>query len=242
MARALGGRGALAVLLVGSFVRGDATRDSDVDLIVVGRGPEYRLERHHGYLFSISWRTLRRLQQVFDDPAEAAGAILGWQQAVILHDPSGGARSLRAEARRWTWARVDRKADAWVADQVTGYAEDVQKLVGALRLRRPLVASAYRLVLAARLTEVLAVHRRVLYDGDNDAFQKVGAAMGTRWRRAQSLALGATGGTYAQSCRAACELYAIAASETRHLLNDRQNMVVAHACRIAGFPLPVLSG
>lgn len=238
VARTLAGRGALAVVMMGSHVRGDATGESDVDLIVVGRGPWYRLERHHGHLVSISWRTLRQLRQVFDEPGEAAGAILGWRQAVVLHDPQGLARSLREEARRWTWARVDRKCDAWVADQITGYAEDVQRIIGALRRRRPLVVAAYRLVLAVRLTEVLAVHRRTLYDGEADGFTKVGAVMGARWRRAQALALGVTRGAFAPSCRAACELYGIAAAETRHLLDDRQRVVVTHACRIAGFPLP----
>lgn len=45
VARQLARQGAKAVVLVGSFVRGDSHRESDVDLIVIGRGSYYRLER-----------------------------------------------------------------------------------------------------------------------------------------------------------------------------------------------------
>lgn len=219
-------------------MRGDFYKESDVDLIVLGRGPEYRLERHGGHLFSISWRTLSQLRGVFDDPAEAAGAILGWRGAVILLDPKRIARSWRTEAQRWTWDRVVRKCDRWVAEQITGYAEDVQKLWGAMRQRRNTVAAAYRGILATRLSEIMAVHRRILYDGDYELFAKVSKAMGPSWRRAQTTAFGTRPGTFRQSCQAAMKLYAIAAAEVRDLLDDRQYAVVAHACQVAGHPLP----
>lgn len=237
VARGLADKRAQAVLLVGSFQRGDAHVESDVDLIVIGRGPGYRLERHAQYLFSISWRTLMQMRRVLDTPAEAAGAVLGWRQALVLHDPHGVGRSMRAEAKAWTWARVQKKCDSWVAEQITGYAEDIQKLLGSLQLKRPLVAAAYRCVLAFYLNEIMAVHHRILYDGDHDLFEKVGEAMGARWRVLQATASGVTSGTLEQSAHAAMEMYSLAASRVRHLLDERQSAIAAHACEVAGFPL-----
>lgn len=241
VARALAKQGAKAVVLVGSYVRGDPHRESDIDLIVIGRGPYYRLERNAEYLLSISWRTVTQLRQVMSTPADAVGTVLGWRRAVILHDPTGVAKTLRLKASRWTWERVSRKCNPWVTEQITGYAEDVQKLIGGMRQKRPLVAAAYRCVLGTRLTEIMAVHHRLLYDGDHELFEKVGAVMGERWRRVQAVALGIEGATFEQSCQAAMELYAIAASEIPHLLDDRQYAVVAHACEAAGYRLPPAS-
>lgn len=237
VASRLAKEGALAVLLVGSFLRGDAHKESDVDLIVIGGGPSYRLERQAQYLFSISWRTQEQFRSVLDDPAEAVGAVLGWRRALILLDSNAVGRSLQEQAIDWNWSRVEGKCDAWVSEKVTGYAEDVQKLLGGLWLGRPLVAAAYRWILAFHLTEVMAVHHRILYEGDHDLFERVGATMRHRWQSIQQIASGVSDATFEQSCLAAMEMYSIAGSEVRHLLDERQTAVVAHACQVAGFPL-----
>lgn len=236
LARTLAEAGAEAVVLVGSFLRGDAHRESDIDLIVLGRGPEYWLERHDRFLVSNSWRTPAQIRQAFREPSELS-AVPGWQKALIMHDPKGIAARLQREARSWAWERISKRCDEWVAEQVTGYAEDVQKLVGSLERGQKRIAAAYRSVLATRLTSILAVHHRILYDGDNELFTKVAARLGEHWHRVQGVALQEGGESFQESWTAALELYTLAANEVRHLLDERQYAVVAHACDVAGHPL-----
>jgi len=155
----------------------------------------------------------------------------------VLYDPRRQAAALKREALAWTWDAVGSRADAWVAEQITDYAEEVLKLAGYLRAGRYSAAAAQRSVLALRLPRVLAVHRRTLYDGDSQLYEAICAGMGELWRRAHRRALGVQAESLEQTCGAALELYALAAEETKHLLDDRQFAVVRGASTAAGFPI-----
>ena len=144
---------------------------------------------------------------------------------------------MKREALAWTWDAVGPRADAWVAEQMTGYAEEVLRLVGSLRAGRYSAAAVQRSVLALRLPRVLAVHRRTLYDGDSQLYEAICAGMGEPWRRAHRRALGVQADTFEQTCGAALELYALAVEETKQLFDERQFAVVRGACTAAGFPI-----
>src|SRR5512136_787600 len=79
--------GAEAVVLFGSRVRGDAYRESDIDIHAIGRGPYYRLERNQGFLVSISWMPPAQHHEAFKNPSEAGGMIPAWRNAAIIYDP-----------------------------------------------------------------------------------------------------------------------------------------------------------
>ena len=225
-----------AVALVGSRVRGDAHEHSDLDLIALGRGPVRRLEVHEPFVVSVQWRTPAQVHEAFSDLADLS-AIPGWRRAVILHDPKRQAAALKREALAWNWDALGQQANAWVAEQITDYAEEVFRLVGSLRAGRYSAAAAQRSVLALRLPRVLAVHRRTLYDGDSQLYEAICAGMGEPWRRAHRRALGVQAETLEQTCGAALELYALAAEEIKQLLDERQFAVVRGACTAAGFPI-----
>ena len=240
LAATLAAHGAGAVVLLGSHARGDAHRESDIDLYALGEAagrPEYRLERHGGYLVSLSWRTVERERESFRSPEEAGGAVPAWRAAVILHDPDGIAAALRREALAWRWDLLDaRRCDEHVAEGLTGLAEEVHKLVVSLERGARWTAAVQRSVLALRLAGLLALHHRALYDTENRLWDLVAARLGERWVRAQGAALGDAGQPFEESCAAALTLYALAAAEVRPLLDDRQHAVVAHACALAGHP------
>lgn len=225
-----------AVALVGSRVRGDAHDHSDLDLIALGRGPVRRLEIHEPFVVSVQWRTAAQVRDGFSDLADLS-TIPGWRRAVIVHDPKRQAAGLKREALAWAWDALGARPDAWVAEQITGYAEEVFKLVGSLRAGRYSAAAVQRAVLALRLPRVLAVHRRTLYDGDSQLYEAIVAGMGEPWRRAHRRALGVQAETLEQTCGAALELYALAAEETKQLLDEREFAVVRGACAAAGFPI-----
>jgi hypothetical protein len=228
--------GAEAVVVFGSRVRGDAYEESDIDIHAIGKGTS-GLERHQEFLVSICWMTSMQHRQAFENPSEVGGIVPAWRNAEIIYDPQRIADSLKQEAESWQWQHLNKKADKWVAEQVTGYAEEVHRLIGNIQLGRRSAAAVMRSVLAIRMAQILAVHCRIFYDTENQLWSLVSERMGTEWERLQSVALGEGNQTFEETYKAALGLYAFVAREVKHLLNRQQYQVVAHACEIAGHPL-----
>jgi len=226
-------REASAVVLAGSHARGDATSESDLDIVIVGVGPAYRLEAREGVLVAESWATEEGHRARFDNPSEVGNAVPGWREAVVLHDPEGIAAALREEARGWSWERLGDRCDRWVADSVVGYAEEVEKLVSALRAQSELTAAVQRGILALRLAPTLSVHHRLLYGSENKLWDFVAEQVGDEWRHVQAAAFAIGSESLNESCVAALRLFRLAAEEVRPLLDARQLAVVEHALTLA---------
>lgn len=225
--------GALAVVLVGSHARGTATAESDVDLVALGVGPGYQLSRREGRLVSLSWRTADEQRSHFLSPRSVLTEVPGWRSAVIITDPDGIAAGLRRSAVEWSWEQVAGPARAWVAAELTGYAEEVHKLVSALRSGRPRLAAAQRSVLAVHLPFVLAVHFETLHASENEVWDAIARRAGEAWRSAQDRALGLAGESLADSCRGALEMYVLAAGIAGERLDERELGVVSAAVAAA---------
>jgi len=230
--------GAEAVVLFGSRARGDAYIESDFDIHAVGKGPHYRLELCQGFLVSVSWATSRQNLSYFRKPADVGWVVQGWRNAVVLHDPKGVAKALKQRAQKWRWESLGKLVDKWVAEELTGYAEEVHRLVGNLRLGRKHPAAVQRSVLAIRMAPILAAHHRILYDTENQLWDIVSERMGGEWAQLQRVALGEDDHCFDDVCKSALRLFTLTANEIRSLLDDRQYQVVANACEIAGQPLP----
>jgi hypothetical protein len=230
--------GAEAVVLVGSHAHGDAGPESDLDILAVGdESYSWRLDRRDGLLVSVSMRPFESYLESFELPELVCASVPGWRDAVVLHDPGRLAASLVREAREWTWGPLERRCNGWVAEKITGYAEEVHKLVAALGSGRRSTAAVQRSLLAVRLAPILAVHLRILYGSENRVWDLLAEAMGEDWREAQSTALGLDNETFGETCAAALKMYGLAATEAFRLLDDRQRRVVGHACALAGHPL-----
>jgi hypothetical protein len=159
--------------------------------------------------------------------------VPGWRHAVLLHDPVGVASAIKQEALAWQWGLVADRCDEWVAESLTGYAEEVHKLRTSLRDGEWITAAAQRSVLALRLASILAIHRRILYGSENRLWDLVGAEMGTAWREAQAAAFAVGRESVEASGQAAVRLFQIAVDEVRPLLDDRQRAVADDALRNA---------
>ena len=230
-------QGAEGVVLFGSRVRGDAYKESDIDIHAIGRGSRHKLERFQGFLISVSWATGRSYREAFRSPGKVGGVISPWRGAKIIYDPKGIAESLKREAQEWRWELLGARADKWVAEELTGWAEEVHKLVGNLELGQRESAAVQRSLLAIHLARILATHHRILYDSENQLWSVVSAKMGSKWAKVQSAALGEDDENFVDTCSAALQLFALAANDVRCVLDDRQFRVIAHACEIAGYPL-----
>lgn len=237
LATELAGEGAHAVVLVGSWARGDAHRESDIDLHALGVGPAYQLRRREPFLVSIAWRSPEWHRAALTDPLAAGAAVPGWRGALPLHDPRGVAAGIQREARDWTWERLDPRAiERAVADEIAGFSEEVHKLVIARERGAHATAAVQRAVLALRLARPLALHHRILYDSENVLWDHVADAMGATWQRAQAVALGVTPVAPDIANAAALELFALACAAVWPLFDARERTVVEHALALAGYP------
>jgi hypothetical protein len=144
-------------------------------------GPEessWRLERRDGFLVSVSARPFEKLREAFGDLGSVCSVVPGWREALVMYDADGLATSLIEEVRAWTWGPLERRCDGWVAEEATGYAEEVHKLAAALRNGNRPLAAVQRSLLAVHLAPVVAVHRRILYGSENHLWDLVSGAMG----------------------------------------------------------------
>jgi hypothetical protein len=229
--------GAEAIVLFGSWVRGDAYKESDVDIHIVGPRTYNTLERYQGFLVSVSWATQKQHLNAFKDPSQVCGIILAWQSALIIYDPKGIAKAMKQKAKRWKWVHMNKYADEWVAKELTGYSEEVHRLVGSLLLGRKSIASVVRSLLAIHMAPILAVHHRIFYETENQLWDLVSLKMGNEWKQAQSISLGEGGESFEDTCKAALKLFSLTAHEVKSLLNPKQYEVVFHACEIASLIL-----
>lgn len=232
--------GAAAVVLGGSVVRGDEHAYSDIDICAIvpkhddrtGDRPEYSLRIVADRLVSVSWRTADGVRELMDSPPDAGGAVPAWRGAEIIADSMNTAAMLRNFAHEWRWARIDDACDAWVADAIVGYVEEVYRLAGLLGAGRMLPAAVIRSVLALRVPHILAVHRRIFYDSENALWDLVGEAMGGDWPLVQSQALGIDAEAES-AARAALQLWTRAAAEVDSVLDAQAREVVAAAVAVA---------
>jgi predicted nucleotidyltransferase len=238
----LAAEGADAVVLMGSYARGDASPYSDIDLVVLGEGRD-RYECRAGVLIVAHWLDAATVRQGFTNVTAVGSEIPGWREAKILFDRQGIAAQLQREADAWTWAAVDAAAcDRYVARELAGLAEEVQKLAGALQRGAQLTAAVQRNVLVLRMAGIMAVHQRLLYGTENRLWDLMAAQLGDPWASLQAQAMGLDGEPFAQTCRAALDLYAQTAYAARSVLDDQQIQIVEQACRWAGCTLKLREG
>lgn len=234
LAERLASEGAEAVYLTGSWARGDAHPESDLDLRVIGKEQPKSLSRHEGFLISSEWMPEDEHRKALTDPEMAGSVVPGWRSAEILHDPAGTAAAIKAEAERWTWAQVDRdQKNEYVASELTKYAEEIHTLIGNLDQDLRLGAATVRCEIASNLAPALAVHLEILYETEKELWDLVADAMGDAWRDTQGKALAENNEDFDTTCRATFELFRMAIDKTRSIFDDRQQEVVQHAERLA---------
>lgn len=230
-------RGTRAVLLAGSWVRGDAHRHSDIDLWILGRRRDSEALWREPFVVSISHTTETAERRKFREPGRLGGVIPGWRLAIPLYDPDGIAARLKSEARRFRWNDVAEKCDRWVGESLVGWGEEAVKLVRALSEGRLQTACVQRNLLADALGFVMAIHRRMFWDSENEFWERIGAAVGGAWQAAQATALCDPRSDPERTCLAALDLYRETARETRGVLRGDRLAVVTHTCEVIGRPL-----
>jgi predicted nucleotidyltransferase len=228
VSRRLVEQGAKATLLTGSHARGQARPDSDVDLFAVGDGPQGWMEIADARLVAVYWWTPAEIRRRLMDPESALLTVRSLRDAVVIDDPTGVGAELQQEAREWTWEKIEREADAWVADKLVVWSEYLPKLRGALDAGRLMDAAAVRAQLTVQLAELFAVRRRLTEESENGFWETIADAGGPEWRSALERAL-APDSDEAAGADAASELFRMVAQDAEPLLDERQRAVVEYA-------------
>lgn len=229
-------RGAIGVALVGSVAAGTDHPDSDLDLLaLVSEHRPHEYFTRGGRLVSLSWLTPDDARtSMYRPPDKVIFNVPGWRSAVPLADPEHVVRDLVEEANGWSWDPIAEECDARVADELTGLAEEVSKVVGLLGSGEPRGAAVNRSVLVLRLAGAMALRRRLLCPSENRLWDLVADAEGPQWAAAQDAALGLDPvATHRDGCLAALRLYGLGAERVRPLLDGRQAEVVEYARTVA---------
>lgn len=210
-----------ALVLVGSFARGNAASFSDVDLLCVmendaSQHPGAGSHLTDGRLVVVSPVTLAQLEVAFVQPEIAVQMIAGLRSAQILMDPQGIFAAVQARAEAFVWdTEMQARANAYAAAEMVGWIEEVHKALSGLcdhDVGRLLNA---RFGLSWGLSRVMQVQRGVLLSGDNGFYTEVAAAVGedSPWVALRRMAFGIEGpdGPAPDLCtqvRAGLQLYA----------------------------------
>ncbi len=184
----------VGITLGGSYVRGNATPYSDVDLACFYRDEDsllpHSLLYRNGLLISITTRTIAHVRAALARPEKAI--FLAATQRRILLDKDGSVTELVKEIATFRWEPLRQKAHEYSSFQMMLAAELVHKILSEI-LRRNDLAIAYTTAkLLSWLTEIVTVQGGVAIKNNSVYYQQVEAAVGmeTAWTRYHRLVAG----------------------------------------------------
>ncbi|MEM7019248.1 MAG: nucleotidyltransferase domain-containing protein [Pseudomonadota bacterium] len=226
-----------ALVLMGSYARGDAGPFSDIDLVrfvdnVGQTEPQsYLIEDK---LVVVSEVAAEQVEAWFIEPEQAVEVISGLRLAKALVDRDQAFEQIQARAQAFEWdSEMQRKANQWASKQMVGWIEEVHK--GFEGLRRNDVG---RLLNSRHggswgMTKVMCVQRGILLSGDNAFFDTLEEVMGAQsdwlyWRR---IAFGVTqasdaGPSLREQVIAGLRLYALTAEMLGDILLPKDKPLV----------------
>lgn len=232
--------GAQAVYLTGSWARGDAHPESDLDIRAVGPERDKHLFRKDGFLVSSEWQTKEQQLETFEDPEKVGSVVPGWRSAVLLQDPDGVAADIKQAAEVWTWDRVKDSIDAAISNQLAHYSEEVHSLYTNLEMDLSLGAAIQRGMVAKQMAPIVAIHERILYETEKELWDLVADKMGPEWEKVQEGALGLEG-DFTSGCKATFELFQMTVDHTGKTGDPSKDEVIAHAYELASKGISKLS-
>lgn len=188
----------LGIAITGSFARSEGGLYSDVDLThYVRQTPTaeiepYRLRFVDGHLVSLKITTLEAEYAGLRKPERAIWVIPGLRQLCILLDKDGSLAVLKETAAKSTWEPLQAAADAYASRELSGYAEEIHKILGGLAQRNESRTLYAVWGLTRGLASALLVQRGMLIPTENVYidFAQDAAGRTSGWTRQFRLAIG----------------------------------------------------
>ena len=198
LAAQLDNENTLGITVAGSFARQAGGPYSDVDIhCYVRQMPVHETETYYlrymdGTLVSIGLLGLAEEIANLQNPKKAIRAIPGLRQERILLDKDGSVAALVELAARAAWEPLQAAANAYASWNLSGYAEEVHKILAGLALKNESKTVYAVWGLTRGMAETLLVQRGVLVDTENaflDLAQDT-AGRDSEWTRQFRLASG----------------------------------------------------
>ncbi len=173
----------VAIVLTGSFARGDATEFSDIDLFhYVDTLPadvdKYAIRYEDDILISVSTATIESEQAKLQRPDTAIWAVEGVRQARLLFDPQGRFEALQQQAYDFVWTdELQAQANHLASRLLMDDGEEARKiLTGLSKANNSIILYAtYGLVLG--LSKTIAIQQLLLLKSENEYFQRIREAI-----------------------------------------------------------------
>ncbi len=198
LARQFDGPGVKAIVLMGSYARGNPGVFSDVDLVrftdeqssTSSEGESHLID---GRLVVVSTVGPKDVEKWFTRPEVSVNVIAGIRSARPLVDRDSAFAAIQARARSFVWdAAMQEGANAWASEQLVGWIEEVHKGLQGLQsddIGRLLNA---RFGLSWGLSNVIKTQRGILISGDNAFYDEIAEAVGrdSKWTALRKIAYG----------------------------------------------------
>jgi hypothetical protein len=188
----------LGIAIMGSFARNEGGPYSDVDLThyvrqkPVGEAEPCHLKFVNGFLVSFKKTTLEAEYASLRNPEQAIWTIPALRQLCILLDKDGSVAALKETAAKATWEPLQAAADAYASRELSGYAEEIHKILGGLAQRDESKTLYAVWGLTRGLSNALLTQRGVLISTENAYidFAQNAAGRTSGWTRQFRLAIG----------------------------------------------------
>lgn len=236
--------GSVGMLLTGSFARGEASAQSDIDLLKFqhdmpeDKSKHYVLHTRQGYLISVTTTTIDLKEKEMDRPQDAIWCVPGIKQSQILYDPWSYLHHLRKKAFQFEWEPLQQQAKAYASSEIFGYAEEAHKVVSAL-VRNDESALMYGMAaLYLAMPRIMAVQNGLMIRSENSLFEQVQEAVGDEsdWTRYHRMALGwktvETADWLGERGRAALLLYRETVAYLQNAINEQHQAVIQNALQV----------
>ncbi len=171
-----------AIILGGSYARGNATPYSDVDFArfvkeLPGRAQKRYIYRE-GRLISIVTRTISMYREWLKLPERAIWIVPGMREARILLDKEGAFNTFQQEVIAFNWEPLQVAANYFASDIMMLNVEFVHKVLAGLLQHDEMSISQATFKLFTSLTDAIAVQRGMLVVDGNRYYEHVQTTVG----------------------------------------------------------------
>jgi hypothetical protein len=235
--------GVHAIVLMGSYARGEAGPYSDIDVVRFTGGTDLPGDGSYlmdGHLVVVSDVAPEQVERWFSDPELATDSIMGVRSAQALLDRDGYFAGIQARARAFVWDQtMQARANLWASTMLVGWIEEVHKGLAGLQRNDVGRLLNARHGLSWGLSRVMKVQRGILISGDNAFYDAVTQALGqqSEWVRLHRTAFGIESEedqapTLSEQVRAGLRLYILTAELLAPVLRTEDRPLITHTTQL----------
>ena len=235
--------GVQAIVLMGSYARGEAGSYSDIDVVrftdetkLPGAG-SYLMD---GHLVVVSNVTPEQVERWFSEPEVATDTIMGARSAQTLLDRDSYFAGIQTRAQAFVWDQaMQERANRQASDMLVGWIEEVHKGLAGLHHHDVGRLLNARHGLSWGLGRVMKVQRGILMSGDNAFYDELTQAMGqqSEWVHLLRAAFGIESEerkapTLSEQVRAGLRLYFLTSELLAPVLRTEDRPLITHAVQL----------